>query len=54
MFYIDLVHHRLLAKLVTIQNALTLLDYEIIHGRRKSPQDPFLEMKRSETPNTDP
>ena len=42
MFHIDLVHHSLVAKLVTRQSALTLLYYEIIDGRRPSPQDPLL------------
>ena len=42
MFYIDLVHHGLVAKLVALQSALTLLYYEIIDGCRKSPQDPLL------------
>ena len=53
MFYTDLVHHSLVAKLVTLQSALTLLHYKIIDRRRKSPQDPLLELKRSATLNRD-
>lgn len=53
MFYTDLVHHSLVAKLVTLQSALTLLHYKIIDRRRKSPQDPLLELKRSATSNRD-